>query len=90
MVTVNIPAIASRESPRRLTGMAHTEYGSIFARHPSEPQFAYNSCQVHVVGDQVGSDLEAMGRGEIAITPLRYSLSTPIGAADRQRFERGV
>lgn len=90
MVTVNIPAIASRESPRRLTGMAQTEYGSIFARHPSEPQFAYNSCQVRVVGDQVGSDLEAMGRGEIAITPLRYSLSTPIGAADRQRFERGV
>ena len=90
MVTVNIPENATRESPRRLTGMAQTEYGSLFARHPTEAQFAYNSCQWRIVGDRVGSDLEAMERGEIAITPLVYSLGAPIETVDRQRFERGV
>ncbi|MFL2540441.1 MAG: 5'/3'-nucleotidase SurE [Candidatus Latescibacterota bacterium] len=90
MVSVNIPASATMESPRRLTGLAQTEYGSLFESNSAQSQFAYSNCKVRIVGDQVGSDLEAMGRGEVSITPLRYALSAPIGAADRQRFERGI
>lgn len=90
MITVNIPESATGESPRRLTSVAQTEYGSLFAPHPSQAQFAYKSCQLQVVGDQAGSDMEALGRGEVAITPLRYTLGAPIAAVDRQRFERGV
>lgn len=90
MVTVNMPASTTLESPRRLTGMAKSRYGAIFARDESEPRFAYRGCQVQPVGDQTGGDLQALERGEIAITPLRYALGASIGAADRRRFERGV
>jgi broad specificity polyphosphatase/5'/3'-nucleotidase SurE len=90
MVTVNMPAITSRESPRRLTGMARSQYGGLFTRHESESQFAYAGCELLPVGDQADSDLLALAQGEIAITPLRYVLGAPVGAADRRRFERGI
>ena len=90
MVTVNMPASTTRESPRRLTGMAQSRYGALFTRDESEPQFVYGGCQLQPIGDQRGGDLQALEHGEIAITPLRYALGAPIGAADRRRFEHGI
>jgi len=89
MVAVNMPASTRRESPRCLTGLARTSYGSLFARRADEPHFAYHSCQLQLVSDGTNSDVEALARGAIAITPLRYSLDAPISSVDRQRFERG-
>ena len=90
MVAVNMPANTRRESPRCLTGLARMSYGPLFARRENESHFAYHSCQVQLVGDGANSDVEALAHGEVAITPLRYSLSAPISSVDRQRFERGV
>ena len=90
MIAVNMPASTRRESPRCLTGLARTSYGPLFARREDEPHFEYHSCQLQLVGDGTNSDVEALGRGAIAITPLRYSLGAPISSIDRQRFERGV
>jgi 5'-nucleotidase len=90
IVTVNMPASTSRESPRRLTGMARSQYGGLFTRHESESHFAYAGCELLPVGDQADSDLLALAQGEIAITPLRYALGAPVRAADRRRFERGI
>lgn len=89
MVAVNMPANTRRESPRCLTGLARMSYGPLFARCENESHFAYHSCQVQLVGDGANSDVEALARGAVAITPLRYSLSAPISSVDRQRFERG-
>ena len=89
MLAVNMPANTRRESPRRLTGLAKTSYGPLFARHAVEPHFAYHGCQLQVVGDGANSDVEALRRGEVAITPLCYALDAPISSADRPRFERG-
>lgn len=89
MVAVNMPANTRRESPRCLTGLARTSYDPLFARREDAPQFAYHSCQLQLVGDGANSDVEALARGAVAITPLRYSLSAPISSVDRQRFERG-
>ena len=89
MVAVNMPANTRRESPRCLTGLARMSYGPLFARRENEAHFAYHSCQVQLVGDGANSDVEALARGAVAITPLRYSLSAPISSVDRQRFERG-
>lgn len=89
MIAVNMPANTRRESPRCLTGLAKTSYGPLFARGEVEPHFAYHGCQLQVVGDEANSDVEALGRGAVAITPLRYALGAPIRSADRQRFERG-
>ena len=89
MVAVNMPANARRESPRCLTGLARMSYGPLFARRAGAPHFAYHSCQVQLVGDSANSDVEALARGAVAITPLRYSLDAPISSIDRQRFERG-
>ena len=89
MIAVNMPVNARRESPRCLTGLARMSYGPLFARREDESHFAYHSCQVQLVGDGANSDVEALARGEVAITPLRYSLSAPISSVDRQRFERG-
>ena len=90
MVSVNMPASTKRESPRCLTDLARTSYGPLFARRADEPHFAYQSCQLQLVSDGANSDVEALARGAIAITPLRYSLGSPINSVDRQRFERGV
>lgn len=90
LLAVNMPANTRRESPRCLTGLAKTSYGPLFARRAAEPHFEYHSCQLQLVGDEAGSDVEALARGAISITPLRYALSAPISIADRQRFERGV
>ena len=90
ILTVNMPASTTRESPRRLTGMARSQYGELFARRESEPRFVYEGCELLPVGEQADSDLLALGRGEIAITPLRYALGAPVRAGDRPRFERGV
>ena len=89
MIAVNMPVNARRESPRCLTGLARMSYGPLFAQREDESHFAYHSCQVQLVGDGANSDVEALARGEVAITPLRYSLSAPISSVDRQRFERG-
>ena len=89
MVAVNMPANTRRKSPRCLTGLARMSYGPLFARCENESHFAYHSCQVQLVGDGANSDVEALACGEVAITPLRYSLSAPISSVDRQRFERG-
>lgn len=89
LLAVNMPANTRRESPRCLTGLAKTSYGPLFARREGEPHFAYHGCQLQVVGDGANSDVEALGRGAVAITPLRYALGAPIRSADRQRFERG-
>ena len=90
VVAVNMPASTTRESPRRLTGMTQTGYGSLFARHASAPRFEYQRCQLHRVGEPSDGDKEALERGEIAISPLRYSLGAPLCPADRMRFECGV
>ena len=90
MVAVNMPASTKRESPRCLTGLARMSYGPLFARCADEPHFAYHSCQVQLIGDGTNSDVEALARGAVAITPLRYALGAPINSVDRQRFERGV
>ena len=90
LVAVNMPASTKRESPRCLTGLAKTSYGPLFARRADEPHFAYHSCQVQLVGNGANSDVEALGRGAVAITPLRYSLDAPISSLDRQRFECGI
>ena len=89
MVAVNMPANTRRESPRCLTDLARTSYGPLFARREDAPHFAYHSCQLQLVGDGTDSDVEALARGEVAITPLCYSLGAPISSVDRQRFERG-
>ena len=90
MVAVNMPASTRRESPRCLTGLARTSYGPLFTRRATEPHFDYHSCQLQLVGDGANSDVEALERGAIAITPLHYSLGAPISPVDRRRFERGV
>lgn len=89
VIAVNMPASTRRESPRRVTGLAKTSYGSLFARREGQPHFEYHSCPLQLVGAGANSDVEALARGAVAITPLRYSLDAPVSAVDRQRFERG-
>ena len=90
MIAVNMPASTKRESPRCLTGLAKTSYGPLFARREDEPYFAYHSCQLQLIGDGANSDVGALARGAVAITPLRYALDAPISSLDRQRFECGI
>lgn len=90
MVTVNMPANTTRESPRRLTGVARTGYGSLFTRHASEPRFDYRFSGMQFGDESSGGDIAALERGDISITPLCYTLDAKVVAEDRQRFERGV
>ena len=90
IVAVNMPESTTCESPRRLTGMTQTGYSSLFARHETEPRFEFQDCQLSRVGEPSRGDRETLDKGEVSISPLRYSLDAPVCPTDRQRFEQSV
>ena len=82
LLSVNMPPDLTPAAPRRLTGVTSTSYGPFFARLEGEDHFE------HLETDG-GGDMEALARGEVAITPIRFALDVDPSGRDRCRFERG-
>lgn len=87
MLNVNMPSTTTLETPRRLAGMTPTGYGPYFASE-GEGRFGYHFSGLKVHGTDARGDLAVLERGEVAITPVRFSLDVELGADDRRRFER--
>ena len=86
MVSVNMPPNTTPRTPRRLTGMTPTGYGSYFARR--EGRYVYCFSGLEVRGGDAEGDLAVLERGEVAITPVGFSLDVDPTPEDRRRFER--
>ena len=87
LLNVNMPPTTTLQTPRRLTGVTATGYGAYFAP-AGRGKFTYSFSGLQIRDADPNGDIAALERGEVAITPLRFSLDMPPTAEDRQRFER--
>ena len=88
MMTVNMPPDVTVTTPRRLTGLTETRYGALFRREEETGHFRHSFDGVRQINDSAGGDMEALGRGQVAMTPIHFSLDVKPTAVDQRRFER--
>ena len=88
LLTVNMPPTTRVETPRRLTGVTATGYGSYFAPAEAAGRFTHRFAGLQIHDDDPRGDIAALERGEVAITPVRFALDVKPNQADRLRFER--
>ena len=86
VISVNLPEGANMTTPRRVTSLARTTYGSLFAGDNGIYRHSYDGV-LHSSGDVEGSDLHALDSGLISITPIRYANTAPLGDSLRRRWE---
>ncbi len=87
IVSVNIPSGADLTTERRVTRLATTRYGSLFA--PAEEFMLAHAFDgvLHVEGDPAGTDVGEGEAGHVTITPIRLAASGSIGADLRAALE---
>ncbi len=86
VLSVNIPADADLATERRVTTLARTKYGALFAGNNGTYHHSFDGV-LHIDGDVEGSDLQALDDGLISITPIRYANTAPLGDEVRERWE---
>lgn len=87
LVSVNLPPDADRMTPRVMTGVNDSRYGPFFHRGDDGGfEHRYRGLQRPDAGGQ--GDLDALDRGQVAITPLCFRLDVEPSVDDRVRFER--
>lgn len=91
LLTVNIPQDADLSTPRLLTRVADTTYGSFF-RTTDDGTLVHHFAGQRLVSETSAeeesiTDIEALEAGAVSITPLRFNLDAVPAAADRVRFE---
>jgi 5'-nucleotidase len=88
LLNVNMPASADLSTPRVVTTLAKVGYDSLFRRQ-GEGLFTHDfSGGFRRVPHLEGTDLEADGRGQVSITPVRLAHSAPLPDATRRALER--
>ena len=86
VLSVNLPCDADSSTPRRVTDLARTRYGSLFAGKNGSYRHSFDGI-LHVEGDVAGTDLAVLDDGLISITPIRMASTAPLTAGLRQRWE---
>ena len=88
LLSVNFPDDAGIDSPRRITSLAKVGYDNIFReREPGRFIHDFNT-GVRMTGDLVGSDIEILRSGGVAITPIQLAHTGTISEAFRVALER--
>lgn len=87
LLTVNLPATATPQTPRRFAPLTSTSYGAFFARGEAA-DFSYCLSGLRVNCPDARGDLAVLERGEVTLTPIRLALDAEPADADRRRFER--
>jgi len=90
VLSVNMPADASLDTPRRVTTLGRTRYGSLFAGNGSGAYSHSFDGILHTEGDLEGSDLQVLDEGMVSITPIRYVNTAPLSEALRKMLETGA
>jgi broad specificity polyphosphatase/5'/3'-nucleotidase SurE len=88
LLNVNMPAGVTCRSPRRFAALTPSCYGSFFTRGQAPDSFTYCLSGLRTDDPEGRGDIAALGRGEVALTPIRLALDAPPLAADLQRFEQ--
>ncbi len=88
VVSVNMPCGADLTTERRVTRLATTRYGPLFA--PSEEFMLAHAFDgvLHVEGDPAGTDVGEGDAGYVTITPLRLATTGRIDDSLRAVLER--
>ena len=87
VLSVNMPADATLDTPRKVTTLGRTRYGSLFAgKEGGEYSHSFDGI-LHTEGDLHGSDLQVLDEGLVSITPIRYASTAPLTEAMRQSWE---
>lgn len=87
LISVNIPQAADLATPRALTRVSDTSYGSFYQRADDGTLLHHYSGQKRTKANPIG-DVEVLERGAVSITPLRLQFDSTPSASDRRRFER--
>jgi 5'-nucleotidase len=87
LISVNIPQQADLATPRVLTQVSETSYGSFFRQEKDGTLVHHYSGQRRTKANPVG-DVDVLEGGSVSITPMRLSLDTTPSPEDRSRFER--
>jgi 5'-nucleotidase len=87
VLSVNMPADANLDTPRRVTSLGRTRYGSLFAGNGSGVYSHSFDGILHTEGNLEGSDLQVLDDGMISITPIRYANTAPLSDALRAMLE---
>jgi len=88
LLSVNMPPDTTLQTPRCLTRVADTRYGAVFARTAAAEHFEHKFSGLLPAAEDGHGDMAALDRGEVAISPIRFSLDVEPVEADRRRFER--
>lgn len=87
VLSVNLPADATLDTPRQITSLGRTRYGSLFAAN-GDGEYSHSFDGVlHTEGDLAGSDLQVLDEGLVSITPIRYANTAPVPDAVRRIWE---
>ena len=89
VLSVNMPSDADLDTPRRVTTLGRTTYGSLFAGNGSGVYSHSFDGILHTEGDLEGSDLETLDEGMVSITPIRYASTAPLHDSFRDTWETG-
>ncbi len=87
VLSVNMPADATLDTPRRVTSLGRTRYGSLFAANGDGGYFHSFDGVLHTEGDLTGSDLQVLDEGLVSMTPIRYVNTAPLADAVRRSWE---
>jgi 5'-nucleotidase len=86
VLSVNLPADADSSTPRYVTDLARTRYGSLFAGSNGLYRHSFDGI-LHLEGDVAGTDLAILDQGLISITPIRMANTAPLDDGLRRRWE---
>lgn len=87
VLSVNLPAAAEITTPRRITTLARTSYGSLFKAHGGAYRHDWDGV-LHTDGAVEGSDLEVLDDGLVSITPMRMATTAQLNDQLIERLER--
>jgi 5'-nucleotidase len=87
VLSVNMPANVTVDTPRRVTKIARTRYGRLFVGRGDG--FAHEFHRLEVLDRSDDGDVAVVDRGAVSITPIHFDLSTTTPDSFRRRFERG-
>ena len=89
LLNVNFAADVGIDAPRRITDIAKVGYDNIF-REASPGRFVHDfGTGLRIDADLAGTDVDALEKGWLSITPVRLAHGAPIDEATRAALERG-
>ncbi len=86
-LSVNLPAGATVDTPRVVTTLARTTYGSLFAGAGGSYRHDFDGI-LHTQGDVTGTDLAALDDGLVSITPIRMANDAVLDDELKRRLEK--